>query len=74
MSRTAKALKEWMGERSAEVVAPLLGVVPNTVRNWIEGVHRIPKSKLPLVASVTGISVEVLAGRHAPRRTKAGAA
>ncbi len=75
MSSLVPALKRWMGDRSPEMVAPSFGVVPNTVRNWLSGLHEIPKSKRALVASVIGVAVD---GRksvaHAPRRSRSGAA
>lgn len=50
-----RVLQAWMGTRSAEAAAPLLGVAPNTLRNWLLGECVPPVTKVPALAAALGV-------------------
>lgn len=55
-----RVLQRWMGGRSAEAVAPLLGVAPNTLRNWLDGECVPPATKVCSLAKALNVPEEAL--------------
>jgi DNA-binding transcriptional regulator YdaS (Cro superfamily) len=69
MHTFSKILAKWLGERSAESCAPLLGVTANTLRYWLEGSHLPPATRIPSLAASMGVGEERL--RRAVDRDRA---
>lgn len=63
MSTFAKVLERWMDGRPAESCAFLLGVSPNTLRNWLSGETKPPSTRVPGLATAMGVGEAKL--RHA---------
>ncbi len=55
MSTFAKALEHWKDGRSAESCAFLLGISPNTLRNWLAGTTLPPATRVPGLAAAMGV-------------------
>lgn len=68
------AIKSWKGERSEIEAAAVLGVAPNTLGNWSDGVHLPPRTRIPSLAAALGMPVDDLAALVARSRQAKGKA
>lgn len=56
----SEIIKSFLDGKRPELAAPELAVSPRTVRNWYDGTHTPPATRIPHLSRVMGVSEDEL--------------